>query len=109
DSGQTLPLGHDEEDATLAIHSPPPNEGHVRGHDGDELHVRVQRQTCHVHHGVRDVPDVHGRFYGHGPIRLWHATLHHCCHLGRRIADVNLTARDVVLASIQGGRLGEAG
>src|SRR5947207_1917923 len=44
----------------------------------------------------------------YGPMRLRDATLHSGRHVGRGVSDVDLTARDVVLAAVERCRLGEA-
>src|SRR6202011_4116933 len=42
-------------------------------------------------------------------VGLWNAALHPRGHLGGGVADIDLAARDVVLAAIERGRLGKPG
>ena len=81
--------------------SPSTDQWHFCSHDRHEGDVGFQRQAGHVDDSLGDVPDVHSRF-GHGRAVSLHDTcLHSLCHLCRSVADVDLSARDVVRSTIQ--------
>ena len=85
------------------------NQGHLRRHHGHELHVRFERQAGHV-----DAPPARRarRPSSARPSSCrWPADAlgHPGGHLGRGVADVDLTAGDVVGAAVERGGLGQAG
>src|SRR5215207_157217 len=85
------------------------DEGHLGGHYGEELDVGFGRDGRHQHDRAGDVFDVHHRL-DHGlAVGLRHAAGHALRHLGQRVADIDLAARDVVFAAVERGRPGEAG
>ena len=53
--------------------------------------------------------DVHHRLDGDLAVGLRHALRHPRRHVGQRVADVDLAARDVVLAAVERRRLGQPG
>jgi hypothetical protein len=47
------------------------------------------------------VLDIHQRFDGNFTVGLWHSLCHARRHVSESVADVDLSAGDVVLASIE--------
>ena len=81
--------------------SPSTDQWHFCGHDGHEGDVGFQRQAGHVDDSLGDVFDVHSWFRHGRAVSLQDTRLHALCHLCRRVADVDLSARDVVCSTIQ--------
>lgn len=84
------------------------DEGHFGGHDCHEEHVGFQGEAGHVDDGVGDVFYVEGRLGFDGEVGLEGAVGHGGGELGSGVADVDLTARDVVRAALERGGFGEA-
>jgi len=76
---------------------------------GHLQHVRRERELCHVEHGVGRVSLRHARFGPDAAVRLRHAHGHACRDGGDDVAKVNLAARDLVSAPVEGNRLCEPG
>ena len=83
------------------------NKRHFCSHDGQELNVCFQGKVCHKQDGAGYVVDIHDRLGRNGSVSLGHAAGHSRCKVGPRVADVNLTAGDIVPSSVQGSRLGK--
>lgn len=98
------PRGH-EPDADLAAS----DQGHLGGHDGEERYAGVQGKVRHVEDGTHDMLHVDGRLDGDTAIGLLHAFLHFPGHGRGGVANVDLTACNVILTSVQSRRLGQPG
>jgi len=83
------------------------DQGHVRGHQSHELHVGIQRKAGHVKNGICHVAEVHPGLGHNGAVGLQGACGEGSREFGGGIADVDLTAGDVLRASLQGYGLGE--
>src|SRR6476660_6706138 len=94
--------------ATSACESASPYQWHLGRHQRHELYVCLERKIRNVHDGVGDVLEVHARFHHHRPVRLHHAVVHSLRHFRRGISNVDLAARDIVLASVQRKALGDS-
>lgn len=98
---------------TLPVDRPPDfrlattDVGHRAWHHRDELHVHGQRQVRHRDDRVRDMTNVHGRLDHERAVGLLDGWLRppDRCH----VTDVDLTARDIVLATVQRQRSGQSG
>jgi hypothetical protein len=79
--------------------------GHRAGHHRDELHVHGKGKVRHRDDRVRDMTDVHGRLDQEGAVGLLDGGLRSPdrCH----VTDVDLAARDIVLAAVQRQRSGQ--
>src|SRR6516225_12253040 len=89
------------EDDTACSSSAAADIGHLGRHHGHELDVRLERQRGHVDDAVGDVADIHTRL-GFDPAgRLQPAArcvlVAGCCG----VADVDLAASNIVLASVE--------
>ena len=81
---------------------------HGCGHQRHELDVGVGAgQVRHVENSVRNMANVHARFRHFRAIRLNDARGHPLSHLRCRVADIDLTAGDVILAAIERDALGQ--
>ena len=80
--------------------------GHRAWHHRDELHVHGQRQIRHRDDRVRDMTNVHGRLDDERAVGLLDGWLRSPdrCH----VTDIDLAARDVVLATVQRQRSGQS-
>ena len=61
-------------------------------------------KTCHEHDSACNIIRVHPWLDHERPIRLEAAGIASLLGINRRIADVNLSTRDIVFASVKGGR-----
>lgn len=83
------------------------HEGHLGCHDRHELHVGIQRQASHVCNSACNVLNIHSWFSLDRPVCLKNAARHSVGQLCSGIADVDLTASNVVLAAVKRSRLGK--
>jgi hypothetical protein len=90
--------------ATLVFSLSSPDIGHLGRYHGHELHVRFQGEIRHVYHRPRHMIHIHGRLNHDGPIGLWNALTHLLRQLSRRVANVNLAACNIILATIKRSR-----
>jgi hypothetical protein len=89
--------------------SAPSDEGHLGCHDRHELHVGIERQACHVNDGIADMPHIDHRFGRLFAVCLLHAGGHARRKFGQRVADVDLTAGDVIFSAVKRDALGQSG
>ena len=68
-----------------------------------------QRQRRHIRHGPRNVLGIHGGFGRSRAVCLQNAFAHIGRHFGGRVANIDLTAGDVVLPTVERCRFREAG
>jgi len=76
--------------------------GHRTRHHRDELHVHGQRQVRHRDDRIRNMADIHSRLDLEGAVGLLDSRLRPPG--ARHVPDIDLAARDVVLAAVQGQR-----
>ncbi len=74
---------------------------HLRRHDVQEHRVGVERPCRHEHQRICNVLHVHARLDHGVAARLLDTGGHAFGHLGRGVADVDLTAGDVIGAAVE--------
>ena len=85
-----------------------PNVWHVPGHQCHELHIGVEWQVRHVKDSLPDLLDVKLRLLQHATVRLeCAAVLCAVGHVGDSVTDVDLPARNIVVATFERRRLGQ--
>jgi hypothetical protein len=87
--------------AAVVSSLPTPDKRHLTSHNGHELHVRIEWQIGHIKDRTCDVLYIHQRFDGNFAVGLWHSLCHACRQVGESVADVDLSAGNIVLASIE--------
>src|SRR5262249_14812963 len=81
--------------------SSPSNERHLRRHHSHKLHIGFERKIGHVNYRVTDVLQIHPRLDSHRSVRLRNTVRHTLGHFSCRVADIDLTACDIVLPAVE--------
>ena len=76
------------------------NVRHFGRHHGHELDICLQRQASHVGDSTRHIAHIYSRFGLYGPVRLQSALFHRLGQFSRGVADVDLTASNVVFPAV---------
>src|SRR5262245_8023688 len=87
----------------FSIGSTSPDEGHFRRHNCQCGDVRIEGQICHVTDSAPDFSDVHRWLGSHAAICLGSSRSCPAAHIGRRIANVDLSTGNVERPSVKGG------
>src|SRR5439155_4226902 len=85
----------------VAHQSAPNDEGHLRGHDGHELYIGIERKIRHIEDRLTDVFQIETSFGHDRSIRLNDPGSHTFGKLGRGVSDVNLATRDIVFTAVE--------
>src|SRR5690606_33106035 len=87
---------------TVACYGLPTSDvGHIGRHNSHELHVGVQRQAGHVHHGLGNMFHIHEWLGAHRTVCLHHAPAHDVSHFTGGVADIDLSAGNVISPAVQ--------
>src|SRR5437899_3595371 len=83
------------------------DEGHLRGHDGHELYIGIERKIRHIEDRLTDVFQVETSFGHDRSIRLNDPGSHEFRHLCRRVPNINLATRDIVFTAVERNAFGQ--